>query len=583
MKFQRTAVKQAALVTSLQMLLALIATYPLIGSIGTTVIGGGDSAQNVWNLWWVRQAASQGNVFPFFTNMIYYPAGVSLAYHPLGVLNGWAGIILQNVLGISLISTYNVLLIGTFVLTGLATFYLVNSLVENSPIAFVASIIFTYAPIRVSRVVFGNLEIFSTEFVPLAALCVIKLFQTHQRRYAVLAALAIAATTWLSLYLAIGTALLIAMLAGLLLIEKKSLVIPRLKLMSLTAFMTLMLVAPVIVPMIQNFQAFRDQSDQLTAASLNSADLLGFFIPDNETAPLIKQISPEIANFISKIYAAFLGNAYEKTVFIGYSVLALILFTGVFARSRAFKIWLIMGSVFFILCLGPQLHVAGKSVGIHLPYEWLNQVPLIGFGRVPSRLAIFLMLALAVASGLGLKSLQDRYNRPTWVIGIIGVVVFMEFLVIPMNLDMRFTEIPAYYLQSRGPNEVQTAVLDIPIDLIGAQGPAGDYMLYQTVHQRPIVSGYISRTPRYVLELFQRPFMNELRARIYNDKAPYHFDQQVLSRAKQELSELNIGTVILHRDKLSSKDFVTLYTALVDVLAEPDYADDQVTVWEVNR
>lgn len=30
-------------------------------------------------------------------------------------------------------------------------------------------------------------------------------------------------------------------------------------------------------------------------------------------------------------------------------------------------------------------------------------------------------------------------------------------------------------------------VLDIPIDLFGAQGHAGNYMLYQTVHQKPIL------------------------------------------------------------------------------------------------
>ena len=30
-------------------------------------------------------------------------------------------------------------------------------------------------------------------------------------------------------------------------------------------------------------------------------------------------------------------------------------------------------------------------------------------------------------------------------------------------------------------------VLDIPIDLYDAQGPAGNYMLYQTVHQKQIV------------------------------------------------------------------------------------------------
>ena len=36
-------------------------------------------------------------------------------------------------------------------------------------------------------------------------------------------------------------------------------------------------------------------------------------------------------------------------------------------------------------------------------------------------------------------------------------------------------------------NEHHVVLLDIPIDLYDAQGPAGNYMLYQTVHQKPIV------------------------------------------------------------------------------------------------
>jgi hypothetical protein len=579
----RFAVGQAAIVAMLHMFLALVATYPLIGSMGTAVVGGGDTTQNMWNLWWERWAALRGDWIPYFTNMLYAPSGVSLAYHPLGLLNGWLGIVLQDGLGMNLLLTYNTLVIVTFIASGLATFYLVYFLVQNYRIAFVASLIFTYAPIRISRVSFGNLEMFSTEFIPLTALFIIQLLQTRKRRYSLYAALTIAGTAWLSLYLALGTAILIVLLSGLILIENRHLIVLRLKLLSMFGLITLVLIIPVVAPMIQNFQSFQDQSDQLSASNSNSADLLGFFIPDNETEPIIKRLSPDVADIINRAYGTFSGNPYEKTVFIGYSVLVLVLLAGLLERSRLFWQWVLIGGMFFVFCLGPQLHVAGKSILEHLPYEWLSNVPLIGFGRVPSRLAIFLMLALAVVSSQGLKTMEARYAWFKWGTVAIGIVVFVEFLAIPMPLDRRFAEIPSYYWQLRNQGNSESVILDIPIDLIGAQGPAGNYMLYQIVHQKPIVSGYISRTPSQVLQLFQRPFLSELRARIYNDKTPYHFDQQILSQASRDLRELDIRYVILHRDALPPEDFQVVYTALVSVLAQPQYEDGQIQVWELHR
>jgi hypothetical protein len=575
--------RQVVILIILHLFLASIATYPLIWSMTTKVVGSGDTVQNVWNLWWIRRAASRGDIFPFFTNMLYAPSGVSLAYHPLDILNGWIGTVLQNVFDMNLILTYNILAMATFVFTGVTTFYLANSLVQNPKAAFIASLIFTYAPIRISRVAFGNLEMFSTEFIPLTALFVIKLIQTQKRRYAVFAALAAAATTWSSLYLALGTVILVVLLGSLLLIDNRQMIVARVKLLFLFGLITSVLIIPLIAPMVLNFPAFQDQSEQLEGSNYNNADLLGFFIPDNASEPLVKRLSPNIANSINNIYSTFYGNPSEKTVFIGYSVMVLVLLAGIMSRSKLFWVWIIIAGVFFVLCLGPQLHVAGKSVLNHLPYEWLIRIPLIGFSRVPSRLAIILMLALAIVSSLGLKALASRYAWFDWGIPLIGVIVFTEFLAIPMRLDARFAEIPSYYykLQTRG--ESNAIVLDIPIDLFGAQGPAGNYMLYQTVHQKPIVSGYISRTPRQVLQLFQRPFMNELRARIYGDKTPYHFNQQIMSQAVKDFSELNIEYVILHEDELSSDDFESLHVALESILGDPNYEDDRITTWEIHR
>lgn len=244
--------------------------------------------------------------------------------------------------------------------------------------------------------------------------------------------------------------------------------------------------------------------------------------------------------------------------------------------------WLFIAGMFFVLCLGPQLHVAGQAILSHLPYEWIIRLPLVGFGRAPSRFAVFLMLALAVVGGLGASALETRYPKAKWLLPLIGILIFGEFLIIPVRLDDRFSTMSPYYWTLRTAED-SAIVLDVPVDLVGAQGLGGDYMLYQTVHQKRIVSGYISRTPRYVLRLWDYPFLKTLRARIYNGHAPYDFDVQTLSQARKELSELDIKYVILHKNALSTEDFDTVRPALITVLNQPEYEDNRIMAWEFHE
>lgn len=586
--YERTRVRfahfrEAILVFFLFTLLTLIATFPLLLHFDVAVIGGGDTSQNAWNLWWVQQGLSRGELFPYDTQAIYHPLGISLAYHPLGVLNGWISFFLQG-LGLSLVSTYNAITVLTFTGTGLTTYFLVASLTQNRGAALVAGIIFTFAPIRMSRLFFGNLEMYSTQFIPLMVLFFLVMLKTGRHRYAFLASLFFAMTAWCSLYLAYGAGLLIVMLfiSGLISArtDLRIWLWTQSKALLLFAITTLILVLPVILPMGLNYSDFQDQSDQMAAATSNSADLLGFFVPDRTTDPLSVRFSPSFRSFVENTYATFYGNPAEKTVFLGYTVIATVLVSLFMVRRKGFLQWQIMAAIFFLLCLGPVLHIGGQQLLSHLPYEWLGSIPFVSFGRSPSRFAIFLMLALAVISGYGLATLERKNKSFRWLTLTMGILIFMEFLIVPVRMDMRFAQIPSFYSAlAEIENQTNWAILDVPVDLIGAQGPAGEYMLYQTSHQKPIVSGYISRTPTHITQIFESPFIYELRARIYGDTAPFDLDETFFAQAPLELRRLNIEYVVLHRWTLNPLDFDTLSVAFTALLADPIYEDDQITVW----
>ena len=577
---ERRKLKEFLVIFFVYSFLALIATYPLVFSMKDAVIGGGDSVQNAWNLWWVQRAISHEKTTPFFTKLIYWPEGVSLAYHPLEPLNGLFAILLQVGLGSNLIKIYNVLALLTFVLTGVSTYYLAKLITGNPIASFVASIIFMFSPIRMSRVHFGNLEMYSTAFIPLAVLFVIKMLKANRYSYATMAAISFAATVWISLYLALGLGIILFILIVVELIRNKSTRLIQ-QVLYLVVIITILCI-PVVLPMISDFSQFKNQANQIDAARGNNADLLGFFVPDKlmSTVRWGERIIPAYSKTVFDTYSTFYGNPSEKTVFIGFSVMILLLISGILVRNSTILIWWLIAFFFFVLSLGPTLFIGGEEITSHLPYEFLLKIPLISFGRAPSRLSIFLMLCLAIICGSGLAALEGKYPRLKLVVVFFAVMIFGEFLTIPVHLDSRFNNIPSFYYTFSEKGEVE-GILDIPIDLFGAQGPGGNYMLYQTVHGFPIVGGYISRTPDQALWPFDYPYLNELRARIYGDTTPYDFDQIKLSNARSDLRVLNIDHVVLHRDELSENDFYFIRENLIRVLQTPYYEDDFLSVWEV--
>ncbi|MBN1887784.1 MAG: hypothetical protein JW850_07325 [Thermoflexales bacterium] len=558
------------------------------------LIGLGDSAQNVWNLWWMRWALSHGNLAPFYTNVLYYPEGVSLAYDTLAPFNGLLGIPLQTVLGMGLPTTFNTIALLSFVGTGLSTYLLVRSLTGSPTAAFAAGVVFTFCPFRMSRVSFGNLDVYSTQFVPLTAWCLVKLSQTgafrpqiemhpsqtQRWRYGVGAAAALALTGWCSLELAFGTGLLAGLLCLFDLCSARQRQVGW-KQWLVFGLLTCVFMSPLILPMIHHAPDFQAEANQYLSSTQNSADLLGFFVPDSLTNPLVKRsLPPAMSHQIEQIYGMFFGNSAEKTVFVGYSVLIIVLISVWVARSEAVRRWLAIALTAFVLCLGPVLYVAGKPTLSPLPYTLFLHLPLLRAGRTPSRLAFILMLALAVIAGYGLAAMERRWRRAYWGTLLASALIFLEFLIIPLPLDKRVASAPAYYHQLA--QESQGAVLDVPIDLYGAQGPAADYLLYQTIHQKPIVGGYISRTPRHVLELFEHPFLNQLRARIYNDTEPYAFPPDLIQLGLGELRSINVQYIILHKQMLSASDSHIVRTALTTLLHDPDYEDEAILVWQLD-
>ena len=70
-------------------LLSLLFTYPLVTQLSTHVPGRleGDIPVYIWNLWWMKQSLLEWHS-PLFSEHIFAPYGVSLAFHAFCIFEG---------------------------------------------------------------------------------------------------------------------------------------------------------------------------------------------------------------------------------------------------------------------------------------------------------------------------------------------------------------------------------------------------------------------------------------------------------------------------------------------------------------
>jgi hypothetical protein len=261
---------------------------------------------------------------------------------------------------------------------------------------------------------------------------------------------------------------------------------------------------------------------------------------------------------------------------LGWSVIALAMYSLRIVPLRTTWRWWILILSFFIFSLGPALQLNGKVIAGPLPYELLTKLPVLGLGREPARLVVFMILALAVVVGYSVDAATKRSSRHRFLALLLCPLIYLEFVAVPIKLDDRLVTMPSYYREIAEASATRSGgVLDVPYDLVGAIGPACDYMVYQTVHQRPIVGGYISRTPEYAVRMLDvYPFVRQLRARIYGDNEPVLFTPETIAQGRNELNALDIKYVILHKPQLSKGDSQIMEDAITQAVSGPVHKDD---------
>jgi len=158
------------------------------------------------------------------------------------------------------------------------------------------------------------------------------------------------------------------------------------------------------------------------------------------------------------------------------------------------------------------------------------------------------MLSLAMLAALGLRVVAKQRS---WVL-LCGALIAVEFLAIPYPSTP--IAVPAFYQTLRA-EQGNFAILELPIN-----SDRPDPLLYQTVHEHPLISAYTSRTnPLSIVE--RTPVLNLLRT-LEPDIIVYDASRIGLS----VLADLNIGYVVNHPLTMGAGDERTITTQVLKQL-----------------
>jgi hypothetical protein len=483
----RSRVLNLVLVPSLFYFAAFaVLTWPALQLFSSHILGDqGDALQNYWNIWWVDKAITQLHSSPWHTSYLHYPYGTTLLGQTLNPFNGFMGVVLLRFL--SLTQTYNVVVTFSYVIAGLTTFWLVYHLTGSYLASIAGGYVYSFSNYHVVHTQ-GHLQLVSLEWIPLFILFFWMLITRPSVGAAVGAAVSLLLVLLCDYYYCFYCVMAGALLLGWRILESKRLSRTAIRNGLLPAAVFIVLAAVLTGPLVVALLVSNHNDPFLGSHDPNSysLDLLAPFTPDHWW------------RFVSWMPSTWVDQAnIEQVTYIGLAMTATLVYAMVKRRNipqAHVGAWVVVALIFFLLSLGPALHVAGqtKALPTPLPYTLLGDIfPPLSMGGVPSRMIVMTTLSLAVIFGAGLSVLL-RSRRGRWIAApILLALVCIEYL--PGNLPESRMTTPGYIQALLSLHDHAPIV-----NMVDGPGMSSLGLYYQTLIDRPMAFGYISRTPTSV-------------------------------------------------------------------------------------
>jgi hypothetical protein len=316
------------------------------------------------------------------------------------------------------------------------------------------------------------------------------------------------------------------------------------RIVAVASLACVVLLSPVLSAMVSQLgQRHWISPKVLWRSSAAGMDLLAFFVP-NPLHPLWGDL---FRRSLEQLPGGFVENV-ASIPWVAIGVLALAIG---FARARLPRYWLVFTVFFGLLALGPFIAIAGVRTYVPTPWALLRYVPVIGAARMPTRFAVVVMFGVAVLVAFALRDLRERWKRPVPATAVVTLLLLVELSPAPRYLHS--ARVPAVYeIIAADPRPVR--ILQLPFGLRDGTTSYGnfsaDYQYFQTVHEKRLIGGYLSRLPADRIDRYRQirliRVLLDMSAGV--EITPARFERALLS-ARQTLQELNVAYVVINRER----------------------------------
>lgn len=283
----------------------------------------------------------------------------------------------------------------------------------------------------------------------------------------------------------------------------------------------------------------------LWRSSPSGLDLLAFLVPNPTSA------------WLGWVASGWLttepGGFIENVAAVPWTVTLVVAIALLYAGLRLPRYWVIFTAGALLFALGPFVQVAGMQTHVPTPWALLRYLPVMGAARMPTRISILVMLGAAALLTFAVSALRAR-SRRSWVpVTVAGCCLLLELIPAPRTLHP--LRIPAFYDRiAADPRPVR--VLTLPFGLRDGTSSYGNFsastQFYQTVHEKGLLGGYLSRLPRRGVESYRRSHrLNVLMDLSAGRAVSAERLERAIERAHIYPPRLDVGYVVVHRDRVS--------------------------------
>lgn len=447
----------------------------------------GDGFQNVWNIWWVNKSVIGLGHHPWYTTFLEWPFGVNLIPQTMNAYNGFMDIPLFHLLHFSLVQAVNFAVVFSFVASGLTMFWLAYYLTRSYHAAIFGGLLYTFSSYHFAHAI-GHLQLISMEWIPLFILAWLHLLKKPSFKIALGAAASLFLVTLCDYYYLFYS----AMAAGLILLNflfKKEIILSKrnLAIFGVFAISSLLTSGLFVYKLI----------------SLNSHDpLLGSHPTIDFGMDIFEPFIPSVASWYWHSAAMgywhhIPGYVAETGIFLGFGLIGLLITALVGQRklkiSQDTTVWWLILGVFAALALGVKFRVWGNILPWqYTPYWLLSRIfPILAISGMPVRMFVIVLLAATIIASFVVK----KINLRTWP----GIAIFATLLIVfyfdvrPTSLPITPPDVPEYvWVLKKLPQKANTGIID------NAAESAQKSTYYQTIHEKPMAFGFLTRTPTSV-------------------------------------------------------------------------------------